>query len=187
MLRRILPYLLGTLTGLLLSALILLLSAEPRGHPVRLLPAPTAGPIRVHVAGAVHLPGVYALERDAIVSQAIEAAGGPVDRRSLSFLNLAAGLQDGAKVYVPTVAELTESPVDPQRVESTGGQSDKLDINAATEPDFERLPGIGPSLASSITEYRRNHGDFTSVDDLLAVPGIGPAKLSAIKDLVTVR
>lgn len=186
MLRRILPYLAGILTGLLFSGFILLLAAEPHGHPIRLLPPPTPGPIRVHVAGAVHSPGVYPLARDAIVSQAIDAAGGPLDQRSLSYLNLAAGLQDGAKVYVPTLAELTESPASPGSFDAAPADSAKLNINAADEPALERLPGIGPSLASSIVEYRRTHGDFKSIQDLLDVPGIGPAKLAAIEDLVDV-
>lgn len=185
MLRRALPYLAGILTGLLFSGLILLLSAEPRGQPIQLLPPPTPGPIRVHVAGAVRSPGVYELDRNSIVSQAIEAAGGPLDQESLSYLNLAAGLQDGTRVYVPALAELTESPSEPQPFDSSA-DSDKLDINAADEPALERLPGIGPSLASSIVEYRRSHGEFKSVQDLLDVPGIGPAKLAAIEDLVFV-
>lgn len=187
MLRRTLPYLAGILTGLLFSGLILLLSAEPHGEPIRLLPPPTAGPIRVHIAGAVHVPGVYELDRDAILSQAIEAAGGAIDQRSLTFLNLAESLQDGSKVYVPTIAELTESPTDPLVTDSEPGAADKLDINQADEPDFERLPGIGPSLAASIVEYRQSHGDFGSIQDLQAVPGIGPAKLAAIEDLIVVR
>ncbi len=49
------------------------------------------------------------------------------------------------------------------------------------------LPGIGPSLAQKIVDYRDQHGPFQRVEDLLDVPGIGPAKLEAVKDLVLVR
>jgi competence protein ComEA len=187
MLRRAAPYLAGILTGMVLSGLILILSSEPRGQPIRLLPPPTAGPIRIHVAGAVRTPGVYELPPDSIVSQAVDAAGGALDRRSLGYVNLAASLQDGARVYIPTLAELTQAPPD-LGLEVDGSQdADRLDLNQAEEPQLERLPGIGPSLASSIVEYRRTHGEFASVQELLDVPGIGPAKLAAIEDLVAVR
>ena len=60
-----------------------------------------------------------------------------------------------------------------------------IDLNRATADDLDRLPGIGPSTAQAIVDYRDQHGPFGSVDDLLDVRGIGPAKLDAIRELVT--
>ena len=61
-----------------------------------------------------------------------------------------------------------------------------VDLNRATEPELESLPGIGPALAGVIVEWRTEHGPFATVDDLEAVPGIGPAKLAALRERVRV-
>ncbi|OGO15622.1 MAG: hypothetical protein A2Z14_10000 [Chloroflexi bacterium RBG_16_48_8] len=62
-----------------------------------------------------------------------------------------------------------------------------MNINTAKGPDLEELPGIGPSLAQEIIEYRQRNGPFSSIEDLLNVSGIGPAKLEQIRDLIAVR
>ncbi len=67
---------------------------------------------------------------------------------------------------------------------TTGGL---VDLNRATTADLDTLPGIGPSLAAAIVSYRDKHGRFRQVEDLNQVPGIGAAKLEAIRSLVTVR
>lgn len=61
-----------------------------------------------------------------------------------------------------------------------------LDLNLATAPELEALNGIGPSLAQRIVEYRQQHGPFKTVDDLLAIVGIGPKSLEAFRDQVKV-
>jgi competence protein ComEA len=60
-----------------------------------------------------------------------------------------------------------------------------VNINTADEVQLESLPGIGPSLAANIVEYRQEHGWFQELDELLDVSGIGPAKLDQIDDLIT--
>ena len=56
-----------------------------------------------------------------------------------------------------------------------------ISLNTAGAADLQRLPGVGPSTASKILEYRQEHGGFTSVDELLAVKGIGPKKLESMR------
>ncbi len=63
----------------------------------------------------------------------------------------------------------------------------KVDINAAGQAELEQLPGIGPSTAIKIIEYRESNGPFTSIEGLMDVSGIGPAKFAAMKDMVVVR
>ena len=70
-------------------------------------------------------------------------------------------------------------------VADAGAAAEPVDLNRATVTELERLQGIGPATASAIVEYRTRNGPFTSVDQLLDVPGIGPAKLDAIRDSVT--
>lgn len=177
-------YLAGLFSGLLASGLLYLLVSQPRGEAVRLLPPPTLHPVSVHVVGAVQSPGVYQLPRGSIVQDALAAAGGPSDEANLAAINLAAGLSDSQQVYVPSVGET------PQAVEHSGSPSlaagdSRLNVNTATAPELERLPGIGPSLAQAIIEFREDNGPFQRTQDLLDVPGIGPGKLAQIEDLIT--
>ncbi|GKS58670.1 hypothetical protein YTPLAS18_21970 [Nitrospira sp.] len=62
----------------------------------------------------------------------------------------------------------------------------RLDLNRATQHQFERLPGIGPGLARQLVAYRMAHGRFTSVEELRAVKGIGAKRYARVAPLVTV-
>lgn len=62
----------------------------------------------------------------------------------------------------------------------------KVNVNTADAKALEGLPGIGPAKAAAIVDYRTEHGNFTSVDDLAKVKGIGPGILSKIKDEIEV-
>ncbi|HET6675786.1 MAG TPA: helix-hairpin-helix domain-containing protein [Nitrospiraceae bacterium] len=62
-----------------------------------------------------------------------------------------------------------------------------VNLNLATARELDRLPGIGPSLAERIVHYRRSHGPFTALEDLLLVKGIGPKTFDRLRGLVTVR
>jgi competence protein ComEA len=64
--------------------------------------------------------------------------------------------------------------------------ADPVDLNAATLEQLDALPGVGPATAQAIVAYRSKHGPFQSVDGLADVPGIGPARLDALRDLVRV-
>jgi competence protein ComEA len=148
-------------------------------------------PLVVHVAGAVVGPGVYQLHATGRVIDAVTAAGGPTADADLDGLNLAAGLADGQRVYVPRVGE-----VDPAEVASggsaapadTGGGVERgpVNVNTATAAELESLPGVGPATAAAIVDERTRNGSFASVDDLERVPGIGPAKLAALREQVSV-
>jgi competence ComEA-like helix-hairpin-helix protein len=61
-----------------------------------------------------------------------------------------------------------------------------LDLNRATAADLQRLPGIGPGLAQRILAERERRGRFESPEALRQVMGLGPKKLAALRDLVTV-
>jgi competence protein ComEA len=169
---------------LLASGLLLLLIRSRPRHPIELLPPPTVGPIQVHVAGAVGEPGVVSLASGSIVEQAIAAAGGPTGDADLSRLNLAERLQAGQQVYVP-LSLPTDAPAGDDGPTSDANPMGRININTATESQLEQLPGIGPSLASKLVEYRLQHGLFQEAEELLLVSGIGPAKLDQIRDLIT--
>ena len=141
--------------------------------------------IFVHVAGAVKRPGLYELPEGSRVNDAVIAAGGAASGADLDALNLAAKVKDGDKVLVPAkgAGGGAQAPPGAGASAAAGGL---IDLNTATIDQLETLPGVGPSTAQKIMDYRTDHGGFRSVDDLLNVPGIGPRKLDQIKPHVTV-
>lgn len=135
-----------------------------------------------HAAGAVVEPGVYRLPAGARVTDLLDAAGGPTPDADVDQLNLAAPVADGERVYVPRVGETVVAAAGAGSSAPTG----PLDLNTATLDQLDALPGIGPATAQAILDERERRGGFRSVDELLDVRGIGPAKLDALRELVTV-
>ena len=143
--------------------------------------------VTVHVAGQVASPGVYAIPAGGRVADAIVAAGGPSPDADADQLNLAAHVADGERIYVPKRGEPTP-PAIGGGAGSAGpaAPAGPLDLNTATAEQLEALPGVGPATSKAILTYRAGHGRFRSVTELLEVPGIGPAKLEALRPLVKV-
>ncbi|WP_262001084.1 ComEA family DNA-binding protein [Microbacterium sp. Mcb102] len=145
--------------------------------------ATTAGPsgeLYVHVLGSVTHPGLYVLDLDARLVDALAAAGGATDDADLAAVNLARLLEDGEQIVVPAVGAATDSP-------GAGPPGDdRVDLNTADQAALETLPRIGPALAERIIAWRDENGRFGSVDDLLAVPGIGEKLLAGLRDGVRV-
>jgi competence protein ComEA len=150
-------------------------------------PTPLPAPVRVHVSGAVRQPDVYELPAGSIVKHAIEAAGGPTDDAALDCINLAVELQDQQQVHVPRVGESNPPPPLSGGADAGGtGAGGLVDINTATAAELEELPGVGPSTARKIVDYREANGPFAAIEDIMDVPTIGEAKFEGIKDLITV-
>jgi competence protein ComEA len=150
--------------------------------------------IVVHVAGEVKNPGVYTLSNSARMIDAVLAAGGATARADLEVINLATPLMDSSQIYVPAKGA-AERPVfaRPQPgmngVQSTQSSPDTngiVNINRASVTELDALPGVGPSTAQAIVDYRTTNGPFGSPEDLLNVKGIGPAKFDAMRKLVGV-
>jgi competence protein ComEA len=184
MIQRAGPFLAGLLTGLLAAGLVWLMIAEPRGLPITLEPPPTEAPLHVHVTGAVLNPGVYTLSPGSIVQDALDAAGGALPGAVVEAVNLAAPVQPGEQIFVPQPQTPRPTSLAAPSSQSAAGL---VNVNTATAPELDLLPGIGPALAQNIIDYREAHGPFASPEDLLDVPGIGPAKLEQIRDLIILR
>jgi len=182
---------LGILLGLLLAGGIWLTARPPQGESVELRPAPTLSPVRVHVAGAVVRPGVYELPKDSRILDAVEAAGGFVAEADKSALNLAAIVEDAERLDIPYVAGYEPEGDSGFVVVSTGTPSSSngeglININTASLDELDSLPGIGPTTAQRIIDYRNENGPFGSTEDIINVAGIGPATYEELKDLITV-
>ena len=156
--------------------------------------------IKVHVSGAVKNEGVYELEEDARIADAIEKAGGVTDIANMKNVNLASKLEDGMKIYIPKQGEdVLENDLEENinNKETTLGGSgtnsnvenekEKININKATKEELDTLPGIGESTAQKIIQYREEHGSFKNIEELKEVKGIGDAKYEEIKDLVDIK
>lgn len=164
----------GVLVGLLAAGVIWMASSRPRGDPVTLLPTSTPGLLTVYVSGAVAAPGVYSLPEGSRVDAAILAAGGFVSGAELESINLAALLEDGQQITVPGI------------IDTSHINAGRVNINIASALELDALPGIGPTTAQAIVDYRLLHGPFEFIQDIQKVPGIGPATFERIKDFITV-
>ncbi len=143
----------------------------------------TTGDVVVHVAGAVASSGVYRLPAGSRVIDAVQSAGGLAPDAQPDAVNLAALLADGERVYVPRLGEEV-SPI----VATTPGSTvaaGPVNLNSASADELDSLPGIGPATAAAIIAHRDLHGPFASLEDLADVRGIGPAKIEALRGLVT--
>ncbi|MHB9131573.1 MAG: helix-hairpin-helix domain-containing protein [Armatimonadota bacterium] len=199
--------------------------AEDEGQPF-FQPAPTANAsatnavvpavdaqVVVHVAGAVKIPGIYRLPPNSRIYEAVRQAGGTTAEGCPDALNLAARVEDGEKIYIPTKAEwersaaqqLPELTTTAKPAKSTatshaaangdsaqpghGGPkplpTGKININAAGLEQLTQLPGVGPVTAQHIIEYRKQKGKFSDTSELLNVPKIGPKTLEKIVPYIT--
>ncbi|MFZ4720383.1 MAG: helix-hairpin-helix domain-containing protein [Ilumatobacteraceae bacterium] len=148
------------------------------------MPSSTVGEVVVHIAGAVVSSGVYRLPPGSRVIDAITTAGGLAPDAEPDAVNLAAVVADAQRIYVPRHGEPV--PVEPGTGAASTLPPGPVDLNRATADELDSLPGVGPATAAAIVAYREQHGPFSAVDDLAQVRGIGPAKLEALRGLVTV-
>ena len=163
----------GVLIGLLAAGIIWLAASRPRGEAVTLLPTDTPGMLTVYISGAVATPGVYILPEGSRVDAAVQAAGGFLPGAEQQSINLAKLLEDGEQISVPGI------------VDTSHVNAGRVNINTATVPELDALPGIGTTTAQAIVDYRLEHGPFQAIQDIQNVPGIGPATFDGIKDYIT--
>jgi len=149
--------------------------------------SPTAPPggLMVYVSGEVARPGVYPFQEGDRVERAIAAAGGPTADADLTAINLAIKLKDEQQVHVPRRGE-GGTAGSGSSVGPSGGPP-LVDLNAATRPELEALPGIGPVTAQRIVDYRERNGPFQQVEELKTNKLVTSATFEKIRGLVTVR
>lgn len=169
-----------------LGIAVLVAALGPGGRSSTLEPvaeasvAPASAVIYVHVLGAVASPGLFELKEGARVVDAIAAAGGFTAEAEQGGVNLARFVIDGEQVAVPVLGAA------PAEAEGGVGSDGRVNINTATAAELETLPRVGPAMAARILEWRESNGRFSSVEDLLAVTGIGEKTLAGMRDLITV-
>ena len=136
--------------------------------------------ISVQVSGAVNAPGVYDLDPDARLEDAIVAAGGATEDADLAALNLARRLKDGEDIDILAIV-----PTPGPGTVTAAENDNRINVNTASAVELDSLPGIGPALADAIIEYRTDTGLFASIDELARVPGISARMVDNMRDQVT--
>lgn len=149
--------------------------------------------IIVYVCGAVKESKVVTLKENSRVCDAIDAVGGLSNNADLTNINLAYILEDGEKIYIPKKGEepeneyTTTSSAPDSSYSSSSAKNNKININKATQTELETIPGVGPSTALKILDYREKNGKFLSIEDIKNVSGIGDAKYEKMKEYISVK
>ena len=146
--------------------------------------------IKVYITGEVKNQGVIELEEGDRIADAIEKAGGQTEQASLKNVNLAYQLEDGQKIYIPNINDTETEIIDDGAswvVDDATIKQTVVNINKADEKELQSLNGIGESLATSIVQYRKENGNFETIEDLKNVPGIGDSKFENIKEYIKVK
>src|SRR5436190_17005313 len=135
----------------------------------------------VHVAGAVRHPGVYRLPGWARLDLAVRRAGGAARGADLEGVNLAAKLADVQQVVVPRKGPGGAGAMVAGAMGEGGTAQGPISLNTATPEQLDQLDGVGPVTAQKILDWRKQHGGFSSVDDLKQIGGIGPKRFESLK------
>ncbi len=178
-------FVLATLGGLILVALVFLILQRQGGHrslEIRLDdPAFNAATIEVYVSGAVQKPGVYPLHEGDRIEDALNAAGGATSDADTGSLNLALRLRDQDHIVVPREGESSAASSG-----STPFAGQTIDINSATAQELDALPGIGEVYSQRIVDSRDAEGSFHRPEELVERKILPQATFDKIKDLITV-
>lgn len=150
---------------------------------------PPATTVTVYVSGHVNTPGLVELPAGSRVAGAVDRAGGMTAEADQNALNLARVLNDGEHIIVPAPGDDLPAPdpplSDPSLSEPSSSEGGLVSLNGASAADLETLPGIGPTLAQRIIDWRDTNGQFSSIEELMEVSGIGPATFAELRDRVT--
>lgn len=154
----------------------------------------------IHIMGQVQQPGVYYLEENMIILDAINLAGGLTEEADLLLINLAEKISANQKIYIPSSDELEQNIEEYAELISQGGMlpnneskktfnstTNLININTASSEELQNLNGIGPSKAEAIINYRQQMGSFSSLEELMKVPGIKENSFQKIKDYIKIN
>ena len=191
----------GILIGLLAGGLVFLISNPDPGVPITLLPAPTAtntnppkptptvSLIHVQIKGAILKPGVYEIDPTSRLGELIALAGGTNAEADEKRINHALSLRDGDYVFIPMIGEeIPETARNtPIQVIDDIGVDFPINLNTASLEELVALPGIGPAKAADIIAYREEVGPFLSIEDLNNVEGIGEATVALLREFLIIE
>lgn len=158
-----------------------------------------AGKIFVDIGGEVAAPGVYEVTEGTRLFEVINRAGGLTEEADIDVINRAETVYDGQKILIASYEETKngKNPAGAGSGQMTGGSAgsaqgadntdgEKVNINTADSAELQSIPGIGPSKADRIIEYRNTQGRFNTIDDIKNISGIGNKTFESIKKYIVV-
>lgn len=166
--------------------------------------------ITIDIKGAVKKPGVYNMNRDSRVIDAINKAGGLLDTADNSIINLSKKVTDEMVIIIYTKDEISkmlegdtaikiiekecicpklenDACIDNKVTNSSEKKENisfPISINKANKEELMNLPGIGESKANAIIKYRDENGNFDKIEDIINVSGIGELVFEKIKEYI---
>ncbi|TMU85608.1 hypothetical protein FGG79_10360 [Bacillus sp. BHET2] len=145
--------------------------------------------VYVDVKGEVAKPGLYEVRKGDRLKFVIDRAGGFTEAADEKVMNLAVKVIDEMMIYVPKVGEVETHPelLTPFPTSESNNANSKLNINTATQEEFETLPGIGPAKAATFVQYREENGPFASIEDIQNISGIGEKTFEKLKEHIFVQ
>jgi competence protein ComEA len=149
----------------------------------------TAPPvIKVDVKGSVRNPGLYEAAEGERVADLIQKAGGLTENADEARINFAQRVGDEMVIYVPEEGEELSGEIEPaQTISAVSGEDGMVNINSAGSEELQDIPGIGPSKAAAIIEYRETEGPFQSLEDLMQISGIGEKTFEKLKSHIKLK
>lgn len=130
------------------------------------------GTIEVHITGRIKNPGVYKIENGTRLDDLIKLAGGTMEDANIESLNLARKLKDEEKVVIKSVLD-------------NENEEHLININKASKETLKNISGVGEKMADKIIKYRQEH-PFSTIEELMNIPGLGKKKFEEIKLYITV-
>lgn len=144
--------------------------------------------VTVYIQGEVKKPGVYSLKSGSIIEDLVKASGGYTENANTSSnVNLAKKLKDEDYVFIEKKPDVTGINSSTKNIQEVVKNNDKININTASLEELDKVPGIGPTTAQKIIDYRTKNGQFSSIEDLKKLGGIGDKTISKFRDKVDIR
>lgn len=138
--------------------------------------------IVVEIKGEVNKPNIYWLDEGSIIEDLIRVSGGLTKAANINGINRAQELINHQSIIIPNINDKTST----NQAGNEGGSDGKVNINTANESELDTLPGIGPSRAKDIINYREKVGAFKSIEEIKNVSGIGESAFEKMKEIITI-
>lgn len=138
----------------------------------------------VDISGNVKVPGVYLVDDKTRLFQVVKMAGGFTRNADLDAINQAEIISDGQKIFIPS--KINSNGENSEGVNSSISSDGKININNGDMDQLQEIPGVGPSTAQKIIDYRTENGRFTSKEDLKNISGIGDKTYEKLEDKIKI-